>query len=134
MTVGKKLPMGKTLLRLLLDTRLTPPVSLQSPHHEKSTCQLSEVGLFNIKQTLSIILISILPHAEWAPKAPNEAENGIMYSTRSLGALQAPTSSWRPFGPLDFVLPALWALRPVCQACLRSGPPFLTILTIFDHF
>ena len=29
--------------------------------------------------------------------------------TRSLGALRAPTSSWRPFGPLDF---ALRALRP----------------------
>ena len=34
------------------------------------------------------------------------------YLTRSLGALRAPTSSWRPFGPLDFVLRALWALRP----------------------
>ena len=58
-------------------------------------------------------------------------------STRSLGALWAPTSSWRPFGPLDFVLRALRALRPIRQARLRSGPPFLTIfiiLTIFDHF
>ena len=32
--------------------------------------------------------------------------------TRSLGALWAPTSSWRPFGPLNFVLHALRALRP----------------------
>ena len=32
--------------------------------------------------------------------------------TRSLGALRAPTSSWRPFGPLGFVLRALRALRP----------------------
>ena len=32
-----------------------------------------------------------------------------LYQTRSLGALRAPTSSWRPFGPLDF---ALRALRP----------------------
>ena len=32
--------------------------------------------------------------------------------TRSLGALRAPTSSWRPFEPLDFVLRALRALRP----------------------
>ena len=39
--------------------------------------------------------------------------------TRSLGALRAPTSSLRPFGPalgpsglLDFVLHALRALRP----------------------
>ena len=31
--------------------------------------------------------------------------------TRSLRALRAPTSSWRPFGPLDFVLRALRALR-----------------------
>ena len=31
--------------------------------------------------------------------------------TRSLGALRAPASSWRPFGPLDFVLRALQALR-----------------------
>ena len=35
-----------------------------------------------------------------------------LYNTRSLGALWAPTSSWRPFGPLDFVLRALRALRP----------------------
>ena len=33
-------------------------------------------------------------------------------STRNLEALRAPTSSWRPFGPLDFVLRALQALRP----------------------
>ena len=32
--------------------------------------------------------------------------------TRSLRALRAPASSWRPFGPLDFVLHALRALRP----------------------
>merc|ERR1712077_179102 len=31
---------------------------------------------------------------------------------RSLGALRAPTSSWGPFVPLDFVLRALRALRP----------------------
>ena len=36
----------------------------------------------------------------------------IIIRTRSLGALRAPTSSWRPFGPLNFVLRALWALRP----------------------
>ena len=41
----------------------------------------------------------------------------IIMMTRSLGALRAPTSSWRPFGPLDFVFRA-----------------HLTILTIFDHF
>ena len=35
-----------------------------------------------------------------------------IFNTRSLGALRAPTSSWRPFGPLDFVLRALRALRP----------------------
>ena len=30
-----------------------------------------------------------------------------IFNTRSLGALRVPTSSWRPFGPLDFVLCAL---------------------------
>ena len=60
--------------------------------------------------------------------------SSILYSTRSLGALRAPTSSWRPFGPLDFVLRALRALRPVRWACLRSGPPFLTIFDHLDHF
>ena len=34
------------------------------------------------------------------------------FVTRSLGALRAPTSSWRPFGHLGFVLRALRALRP----------------------
>ena len=48
----------------------------------------------------------------------------LFVRTRSLGALRAPTSSWRPFGPLslDFVLRALRALRPVRQARFRSGP------------
>ena len=62
---------------------------------------------------------------------PNPPE--ICY-TRSLGALRAPTSSWGPFGPLDFVLRALRALRPVRWARLRSGPPFLTIFDHLDHF
>ena len=42
--------------------------------------------------------------------------------TRGLGALRALTSSWKPFGPLDFVLLALRALRTVRRACLSSGP------------
>ena len=50
------------------------------------------------------------------------------------GPLRGPTSSWRPFGPLDFVLRALRALRPVCWARLRSGPPFQTISDHLDHF
>ena len=33
-------------------------------------------------------------------------------NTRSLGALQAPASGWRPFGPLDFVLHGLHLFRP----------------------
>ena len=44
---------------------------------------------------------------------------GQIYVNRGLGALRAPTSSLRPFGPafgpsglLDFVLRALRALRP----------------------
>ena len=44
-----------------------------------------------------------------------------LYSTRSLGTIRAPTSSWRPFGPLDFVLrgsrpsdtQAVWPMRRV---------------------
>ena len=48
---------------------------------------------------------------------PNGLQNNTnlqqkLLNTRSLGALRAPTSSWRPFGPLDFVLRALRALRP----------------------
>ena len=38
--------------------------------------------------------------------------------TRSLGA---PTSCWRPFGPLDFVLRGLRALRPVRWARLKGN-------------
>ena len=46
-------------------------------------------------------------------------DNKDLYINRSLGALRAPNSSLRPFGPalspsglLDFVLRALRALRP----------------------
>ena len=48
-------------------------------------------------------------------------ENDDYMKTRSLGALPAPTSSCRPFGPLDFVLRALRALRTVRRARLWSG-------------
>ena len=42
--------------------------------------------------------------------------------TRSLGALRAPTYSWRPFGPLDFVLRALRALRPCDpRTCIHAA-------------
>ena len=34
---------------------------------------------------------------------------------------RGPPSRWGPFGPLDFVLRTLRALRPVRRACLRSG-------------
>ena len=44
-----------------------------------------------------------------------------LYTIRSEGARWAPTSSWRPIGPLDFVLRTLHstrALRPVRRAFL----------------
>ena len=49
--------------------------------------------------------------------------------TRSQGALRAQTSTWRPFGPLNFVLRALWVLRQcdprrkdqTIQEILKSG-------------
>ena len=46
------------------------------------------------------------------PKLLVRVEKDPICYTRSLGALWAPTSRWRPFGPLDFVLRALRALRP----------------------
>ena len=42
----------------------------------------------------------------------SQSQFGAAYKTRSLGAPQAPTSSWRPFGLLDFVLRVL---RPCDQ-------------------
>ena len=53
-------------------------------------------------------------------RLPNQYQDGGVLlqdsfryrNTRSLGALQAPTSSWRPVRPLDIVLRALRALRP----------------------
>ena len=44
------------------------------------------------------------------------AHRNVISNTGSVGALRAPTSSWRPFGPLGFVLRALRALRP-CDPC-----------------
>ena len=51
-------------------------------------------------------------HTLYFDSRPTVSTFYILYFTRSLGALRAPTSSWRPFGPIDFVLRALWALRP----------------------
>ena len=32
----------------------------------------------------------------------NRYKNIILYNTRSIGTIRAPTSSWSPFRPLDF--------------------------------
>ena len=48
-----------------------------------------------------------------------------IYITRSLGALRAPTSSWGTYGPLDFVVRALRALRP-CDPRLQEGRHLFT--------
>ena len=59
--------------------------------------------ILGLKKTLLLINIQVT----------NMALGYRLYDyTRSLGALRAPTSSWTPFGPLDFVLRALRALRP----------------------
>ena len=42
-----------------------------------------------------------------ANSIPTDEANGQYETTRSLGGPPGPTSSWRPFGPLDFVLSAL---------------------------
>ena len=42
-----------------------------------------------------------------------------MFGTRSVGALRASNSSWRPFGPLNFILRALRAVRLV-DPCVRD--------------
>ena len=50
--------------------------------------------------------------------------------TRSLVALRAPTSSWRPLGPLEFVLRAFRALR-LCDP--RKGDHILLSHTHIMH-
>ena len=58
------------------------------------------------------------------PHPPSKSHH--MMITRSVGALRNPTSSWRPFGPLDFVLRALRPLRPV-------GWPAPPCIPLFVH-
>ena len=86
----------------------------------KGAVLVVEVGGAELRP-LSPLLLQIL--------APPRA---LYVITRSL------TSSWRPFGPLDFVLRALQALSPVRQARLRSGPVkighFLKMGHICDFF
>ena len=41
----------------------------------------------------------------------------ILPNSLPFGPLRAPTSSWRPYRPLDFVLHALRALR-LCDPCI----------------
>ena len=72
-------------------------------------------------------MLFLLPDYDDNADSHAEVLKVVMMTNRSVGALWAPTSSWRPFGPLDVVLRAL---RPVRRARLRPGPPFFTIL---DH-
>ena len=67
-------------------------------------------GVVKFNQDISNIcnsIYSFLPSALQMHKCKE-----LIYVTRSRGALRALSSRWRPFGPLDFVLRALWALRP----------------------
>ena len=50
------------------------------------------------------------PPAGWMATIYSPPHQNVLFAlskTRSVGALRAPTSSWRPFEPLDFVLLAL---------------------------
>ena len=53
-------------------------------------------------------------------------------SLRGLGALRAPTSSWRPFGSFDFILRALWALRPCDPRTVDQHQHLLVHLYVYD--
>ena len=59
----------------------------------------------------------VTPHLLLPPRHITSVQHYNYITTRSLEAPWAKTSSWRPFGPLNFVLPALRALRP-CDLCV----------------
>ena len=72
-------------------------------------------GNFAIFLNLQFAISSSLDVCKHFAQDLNRNFDSSIYD-RSLGALRAPTSSLRPFGSalglLDFVLRALWALRP----------------------
>ena len=49
----------------------------------------------------------VTPHLLLPPRHITSVQHYNYITTRSVGALWAKTSSWRPIGPLNFVLPCL---------------------------
>ena len=50
--------------------------------------------------------------------------NNDLFTTRSLGALRASSSSWRPFGPVEFVLRSGWYVGPAIFGDFWPFGPF----------
>ena len=79
------------------------------------------------------VLVVEVGGAELRPLSPLLLQ--ILVPPRALYVItRSLTSSWRPFGPLDFVLRALQALSPVRQARLRSGPVKIGNFLKMGHF
>ena len=71
------------------------------------------------------------PIRPWHHDTTRVWDNTTYVYTISLGALPAPTSSWRPFGPLNFVLHALRALRP-CDPRINVHDAYIRYACIYD--
>ena len=118
----------------LQDVASLNPPQMGWPPPGQASCSPSQVLASPINQKSPVILLLIkFSSYQWKPlparSLPSSLSQNldlltpsVIYSTRSLGALQAPTSSWRSFGPLNFILRALRALRTVHRARLRLGP------------
>ena len=96
-------------------------LQVEMPFVQERDAQYSDVWNAHIRRKVKVKIYDIL-------------QDKPLLWTRSLGALQAPTSSWRPFWPLDFVLCAFRALRTVRRARLRSGPVNIGHFWNIGHF
>ena len=100
------------------DTRIILRITLQDNTSQDNASPVPAGASLTLTTSCSVAGLVAPPHLPaclWtAPIAPGDKVQMIggqeNYDiTRSLRALQAPTSSWRPFVPFDF---ALHALRP----------------------
>ena len=99
----------------------------RASHNNKVTiCRCIPICKKNKQLTPGTMKVFLYEGTKVCPWSESSSYQSMHYEyTGSLGTLRAPTSSWRPSGPLDFVIRALRALRPVRRARWRSIGHFL---------
>ena len=94
--------------------RQQPIVSLRTMRREVETLPVPSLvkGLWTFLAAMETATVGLMEM---------KLEKNCIYVTRSLGARRAPTSRWRPYGSLDFVLRATQTTKTMRITTTRTN-------------